>query len=379
MKALLRSLLHLFVNIFLLICKRNKRIVLCTGWEGKRFADNSRYVYLYLSTYKEELKLSKVIWIANDEQIGSELHNAGFTVYMKYSLKSFYYHLKAGYFLYDQFSYDFITLLAKGAKLINLWHGMPLKKFGLMCGQDWNLGDGYLLTCSEFGNQTIGRAFHVNPDHLVHGMYPRNYYLTNTSSFLTNEEAIYMRLLKEQQDRGKKILFYLPTFRKSQLLFLGESSSSVLTDFYKFLHEHGYFMLTKLHYGGYSVNKDRIGVSADYSLLNLSPKVDVYPFLKETDILITDYSSVLFDFLYLDRDIICYPFDLKDYQSEDRGLLVDYQSLPADIVLSLEELKENLILKRSARDSHSCGRKKWLEKCFDNQTIYNTVQNALSL
>lgn len=377
MKELLRLIFNFFLDIFLFIFKRNKHLVVCSGWSGERFADNSRYMYLYLNENRVSLELDKIVWLTEDVHIKKELEAAGFTVCMRNSLMSLCYHLRATYFFYDQFSDDFFVFLTRKALLINLWHGMPIKQFGLWSGLNWDLKNDYLLTCSKFGDTTIGKAFHVNPAHFIHGMYPRNYYLTHTIPFLTKEETKYMSLLKEQKEKGRKVLFYLPTFRKSKLQFMGMANSDELTDFIHFLTQHNYFLITKVHYAGYYNHKD----SAPHlggGLLNLSPQTDIYPFLKKADILITDYSSVFFDFLYLDRDIICYSYDLDQYQNDDKGFLLDYQALPADQVNTLDELKDNLLCKMNERDSHSLGRQLWLEKCFEDRTIDDTIKSVLS-
>ena len=121
----------------------------------------------------------------------------------------------------------------------------------------------------------------------------------------------------------------------------------------------------------------QIADAIEERILSLSPQTDIYPFLKEADILITDYSSVLFDFLYLDRDIICYAYDLYLYEHDDKGLLIDYQSLPADRVYSLDELKDNLQKKIDNRDDHAEDRKQWLKKCFADRTMNDTIQALL--
>lgn len=376
MKGLLRPFVAFFMSFFLFFWRRKKQVVLCTGWRGKRFADNSRYMFLYLNEQKEALQLKKIIWIAQDRSIAQELRRAGFTVYQKTSLKSIYYHLRAQYFFYDQFSDDFYHFLTYKADLVNLWHGMPLKKFGLWNGNNWDLKKDYLLTCSALGDVNIGGAFHVLPDHRLHGMYPRNHYLIQGFSFLTEEEQKYLNLLEEQKKKGRKILFYLPTFRKTQLQFLGESNPEVIAGFLQFLEDHRYFLVTKMHFVGYFEHQDMIGCTAA-NMLNLPPQLDIYPFLRETDILLTDYSSVFFDFLYLDRPIICYPYDIDEYKKEDQGLLIDYNSLPADKVFTLSELEENLKKKMDKHDKHADARKAWLSLCFDNQSMDNTITNTL--
>lgn len=377
MKECLRFIVNLFIDIFLFFFKRNSFIVVCSGWSSKRFSDNSRYVYMYLTENKLSLQLSKVVWLTENVNIRKELSDAGFTVYMRNSLIGIFYHLRAKYFFYDQFSDDFFVFLTRKARLINLWHGIPIKKFGVWNGQNWNLKNDYLLTCSSFGDATIGKAFHVDPGHFIHGMYPRNYYLIHEIPFLSKEESEYMKLLKEQKSKGKKILFYLPTFRQSKSQFLGEANPTAITGFLDFLVQHDYLLMTKMHYADFYLHGDTVPCLQG-GLLNLSPQTDLYPFLKEADILITDYSSVLFDFLYLDRDIICYSYDLHQYQSENKGFLLDYQLLPADKVYTLNELENNLLRKVSGRDGHSDGRKLWLEKCFENLTINDTIKSSLS-
>lgn len=376
MKALLKLIVNLLVKTYTFIIKRNPQIIMCSGWSGRRFADNSRYIFLYLNEFKDELNLKKIIWLTNDDSIRKELQKAGYVVYKKQSFQAIFYHLSAGFFFYDQFSDDFYVYLTQGARLINLWHGMPIKKFGVWNGKIWDLKDNYLLTCSKLGDKNIGNAFYVKPSHMIHGMYPRNHYLVHGNFYLTDEEKEYMQLLKEQKNRGRKILFYLPTFRKDKLLFLGESDPKKLKGFFDFLIEEDYFLITKIHFAGYFRNNDGIEFSS-VNLINLSPIIDIYPFLREADMLITDYSSVFFDFLYLDRDIICYPYDLNEYVENDQGLLVDYQALPADKVYSLGELQINLKKKKMTSDMYTNARKEWLIKCFENNTICDTIKNAM--
>ena len=201
LKRKLRTWVCLIIDIFLLFVKRDKKIIVCSGWCGERFADNSRYIFLYLCQQKERLALKRIIWLTRDEKIKRELRAAGFTVYMKGSLSSVYYHLRAGCFFYDQFSYDYYVFLTRKAKLINLWHGMPIKKFGLWNGIKWDLEDDYLLTCSNYGDETIGRAFVVKADHQIHGMYPRNYFLVHDFTFLMSEEREYLSLIKKKKSR----------------------------------------------------------------------------------------------------------------------------------------------------------------------------------
>lgn len=381
-KVFVKKSLYLLIGLFLLIWKRNNRWCLCIGWHsGSRFADNSRYIYLYLNEHKTLLGLKKVVWLTENESIYKELKENGYEVCKKYSLKGIYYHLHAKYLFYDQLADEYFDFLTYESKMINLWHGIPIKKFGLWSGDKWNLRNSYLLTCSVFGDNTIGKAFDLPSNHYIHGMYPRNYYLLREDyPFCLREEMIFLNLLQSKIASGQKIIFYLPTFRKKSLLFLGEKESEKLNDFFSFLQQHHYFLLTKVHFYGALHNHDSILYSND-RILNLPVDFDIYPFLKKTDILLTDYSSVLFDFLYLDKDIICFPYDIDSYKNADRGFLYDYASLPANFVYSLEELKSYLQKEKTDEEllKEKIYRKKWLYQCFGNETMEETVKKMLTL
>ena len=63
----IKKLLSVFTQLWVFIFKRDPSIVLCTGWAGKRFSDNSRYIYLFLEQYKNKLGLKRIVWISNNQ------------------------------------------------------------------------------------------------------------------------------------------------------------------------------------------------------------------------------------------------------------------------------------------------------------------------
>ena len=94
----LKKCIFFFTWILTSIFKRDKKIILCAGWFGHRFADNSRYIFLYLNEHKKYLGLKKIIWITNNPQIGNALKKQGYSVCKRDSLLGIYYHLRAFYF-----------------------------------------------------------------------------------------------------------------------------------------------------------------------------------------------------------------------------------------------------------------------------------------
>lgn len=384
MEKILKKIINKIMNCILKGKKKN--IVIIGGWFGRRFSDNSRYLYLYLNENKDHYNLEKIIWITENKYLCKEIKEKfKYEVYMKYSIKSIYYHIIAKYHIVDQGRRDIFGILSNRAIKINLWHGLPLKQISkFVKGSDIQLGNWnrkYILTCSSFGDNTLGKAFEINKKKMLHGMYPRNYFLMQEiNNILLESEKVILEKIKKEK-KNKRIVFYLPTFRKiKNSIFLGETSQEKLNRFFKFLEENNIYFISKFHFVGEKIlKKDKQDIE-NINFLNLPSEMDVYPFLKETDILITDYSSVYYDFLYLNKDIIFYPYDLEEYKNNDQGLLFDYDKMtPGDKVYNLEELQENLKKKLYQRDSYEEERKKLLKLCFEDYTIEDTVNNILSL
>lgn len=92
---------------------------------GRRFTDNPRYLYLY-SSQKQLSTIS--IWISKNTIIVKFLKDNGYEAYSQYSIKGIWFCLRAGVYIFDNYSKDISFWLSGGAKKINLWHGVGNKK-----------------------------------------------------------------------------------------------------------------------------------------------------------------------------------------------------------------------------------------------------------
>ena len=144
----------------------------------------------------------------------------------------------------------------------------------------------------------------------------------------------------------------MPTFRKGYLeREEGEVSDSIIPvnnfnemDFYEFLKANNYLLLLKLHPQEEGLYKTRLSKYKDHIyFLNkeklIKENMDLYEILPHTDMLITDYSSVYFDYLLLNKPIVFINTDLEKYR-ETRGLLLEPydQWTPGLKVREFEEL-----------------------------------------
>ena len=204
---------------------------------------------------------------------------------------------------------------------VQLWHGTPLKK---IMNDDKLVIDKkkshtlkqiftpfntikyqYLLSSSENINNHLISAFGNKIKNIIVEGYPRNDMLFG----INNKE---------------KTITFLPTHRGEgeggiQNIFQSFDSN----EFDSFLEKRSCRLLIKPHF--YDLNNITLETTEHINILK--EDVDLYQLLSKTDILITDYSSVYFDFLLLDRPVIFTPFDIKEYINKDRQLYYDYNEV----------------------------------------------------
>lgn len=369
-KAVLYTLFYiLYVLSFLF--PRSKKIWLFDEWEGKRCADNARYLYLYVHEHQPSIV---GIWITHDPAIVTELRSRGLRAYHAYSMGGLWYTLRAKVVVYESTVSAFFWLTG-GMLKINLWHGLPIKKivYDSVGTKKHNwvytatgvrrlyhmffhpekvaLGD-YVLAQSPAWHAFFSSAFRVDPSHVIIENQPRNEVFTATTVFtFKSEDAVIERIAELR--KTKKVITYLPTFRDGSNTPLA-GSHLVFDELDKFLEKHSMHMYIKMHHEGVPDAADRYAniefLPADFSAMLM---------LRNTDILITDYSSVFFEFLLTDRPIIFFAFDLDAYVGKLRELYFDYDAItPGPKAKTVKELYKELEAIGAGRDAYTEEREK---------------------
>lgn len=355
---------------------------------GRRFADNPKYFYLYLNQYHKEIR---AVWISHDPEIVRYLQRHGLEAYHYQSKEGRKLCLKAGVYVYDNYSKDISFLLSGGALKVNLWHGVPLKKIQMDNIFDkvrhpenklkklyWSIRrlsdekpEDYVLTTSKFLKGIFSSAFAT--EHVLTSGYPRNdsfYFKGRIKNLRMPSEMKLLHELgiiskeKEIRDRRAPLILYMPTFRESEELFFERTDVEKLKGF---LEDQGISLLVKLHPKSKLFEKFRSLSSRRIFLLGKDD--DPYEFVKYADALITDYSSIYFDYLLKDYPIIFYHYDYEEYLSMSRELYFDYNEVtPGQKAASGKELLEAIA--RIQWDAHTDGyekeRKELREKIFDD-------------
>jgi CDP-glycerol glycerophosphotransferase (TagB/SpsB family) len=350
LKNILKQVLNSIIKIASKLITKDDKYWIFGSWMGQRFSDNSRYLYIYCLENKGSLGLDKIIWATRNKKLFQELKNKNLDVVYIPSLSSFYYHMKCGFAFFDQdINLDLDSKYLLDTKKINLWHGFPLKKIGQYReisknnNVSWTGNEGFkVLVTSELSSKVLSNAFNISIDNTINGCYPRNHFLLlNENKYNLAKEYECISIMKNEIKNGKKIVLYLPTFRDNKALeFLGSESKGIKDKFIKNISDD-FLFITKVHLGEHIFHNNEV---ENYSgVMNLSPEFDIYSILNLVDILITDYSSIYFDFLYLDRPIIFFPYDLSYYENFDRGLIFNYEKFtPGKKVYSVSDLEREL-------------------------------------
>lgn len=238
----------------------------------------------------------------------------------------------------------------KEAHYIQTWHGTPLKKLALdmdsvnMAGETdiekykrnfyentrtWD----YLISQNRFSTEIFKRAFAFDKTMLEIG-YPRNDVL-----FTKNNEAD-INAIKEKLGLppDKKVLLYAPTWRDNEYYRKGAYKFTTAMDFDLLKESLGeeYVCIVKYHY---LVKESRDWSTYNGFIYNFDMCDDIALLYLVSDMLITDYSSVMFDYSLLNRPCLFFAYDLDNYKDNLRGFYFDFiEEAPGPIVSTTPEL-----------------------------------------
>ena len=320
MKSLLFYLLKL-VNR--LIPKNSNNIVFCSYPD---YSDNPKYLYDYLIT----LHKYNLFWLVNDKANITELNKLGIkNIYYKKSIKGILCFMKSKYFFSSHMNcFDFKV---NSQKYFELWHGIPLKR--LMFRQN-ELPDkhkrslskriqniDYFCSTSNLVSLIFAANFNLDVTKLIEVGYPRNDVL--------NKKNKNLNILFPDIKASTKVILYCPTYRvwseyktnegtpRESIFGYGDLDNIKLEEM---LEKYNAKILLKLHpFEEEYYIKQNIKLPNNVCILTqkqLSKNgLTLYDVLNKMDGLITDYSSIYFDYLILDRPIIFNLYDKEQYDN----------------------------------------------------------------
>ena len=345
--------------LFLIYClvyfmPRNKKNWVFGSGVGMNFSDNAKYLFLYCSSLSE----INSYWITRNKALVKSLRNEGLRAYYKYSLKGLWLSISSKVYVYDSRTGSINHWTSAGALKVNLWHGSPLKTIDRditvkhnafyignhtwgpkrylvrMMMPEWFVIADLMIATSDKVKGYFNSAFGSKQIEVTG--YPRNDIITNPNlyaKYLGFEQQIINSITTD------KTILYAPTFRDTNRF---ERKTPIewsrLNDLLK---KNNATFLIKLHRHDYSMV-----MKEEYSHIRLlDNESDMYPLFAKVDLLITDYSSIFFDFLLTDKPVLFYPYDKEIYLTQDRSMYDEYDTVtPGHKAYNFEEFYSKLSL-----------------------------------
>ncbi|MED1089107.1 CDP-glycerol glycerophosphotransferase family protein [Bacillus paramycoides] len=337
MKNLIEKNKETFYRVLNKVLPVNKKTVVFQSYYGNSYACNPKAIYEEMLNQNRDMKAVWIIKNLETEILGNPIK------VQPYSIKYYYYMAIAKYFVNNGNFPDFYEKRS-GTIHLQTWHGTPLKRLGLDIdpsspayaentspelirrNERWD----YLIGPNTYTSKILQRAYNFKKNVLEVG-YPRNdmFYSQN------NKERIneIKKLLNISPD--KKVILYAPTWRDYEKR---HEPYAFRFDLDKFQQEFGneYVLLLRLHY----FDAARMHITGyEKFVYNVTYYNDIQDLYLISDVLITDYSSVMFDYANLNRPMIFFTYDLLRYGSQIRGFYIDFKKeAPGPLVQNENQL-----------------------------------------
>ena len=333
----------------------NEHLIVFEAFSGKRCGGNLRAIYEQLME-DERYRDFRYVWIVNDVEAHADLKVRRHTrVVKKDSPSAFILYAKAKYW-FNNVALPNYLIPRPHQVYVETWHGTPLKKLGndieyevdprqslaemhkkyYIKGRKMD----YLVSPSKFYSEKMISSFRLDKskkeDIILETGYPRN-----DALFTFTEEDV-ARIREEiGVPDGKKVILYTPTWRDNEFKKGEGFQYKEAVDFGRLMEELGdeYVLLFRAHHqiGFKDVAHDVSGV------IDVTEVDDVNDLYIISDLMITDYSSTMFDYGNLRRPMVFFMYDLDEYQGEIRDFYFDINELPGPIVKTQEELADAIL------------------------------------
>lgn len=330
--------------------KLDDNAILLCAQQGKNIDGNIFYILKELQKEKyKDYKIYVAVDKAHKKEFDKKFINYNFTNYelVNITSKKYFKILASAKYLFNDTSFLWYFVKKEGQVYFNTWHGTPFKTLGKSIKDDFHLignvqrnflMSDYLLYPSEFMRDVMLDDYMINniatDTKVVLGGYPRN------EIFFDKKRASELKSQLNLND--KQIIAYMPTWRGSfgQLNKTSEDQINIINKQLKQIDKK----LTKnqiMYVNFHPFLKDKVNISGYKHIKPFDKKYETYDFLNIADVLITDYSSVFFDFAVSNKKIILFAYDEKEY-FEGRGTYFGFNELPFKKVKNVNDLIDTI-------------------------------------
>ncbi len=345
--------IHLTVYIYKLkhigIATQSNQFVF-ESFQGKSASDSPYALYLELKKVKPD---AKFIWVFDNLKHSdcSKLSQESNTVCVKRGSKDYFNAYASSEYWIVNCRLPYRLLPRKTQTLLQCWHGTPLKKLGLDIQVENHPTSSlkamhfayhwegkrckYFLSPSAYASQCFITSFGLDKSKVLELGYPRNDDLVNYK-----DDKSYQNQIKDSLgiEQNKKVILYAPTFRDDDFI-AGKHVAVNQLDNEKFKKHFGSDVqfLFRGHYFA------QVEQPKDGFFINVSDYPSINDLLLISDEVITDYSSLFFDYLVLERPLYFYMYDKDKYLNHLRGTYLNVETdMPGPVVERQDDLVQLL-------------------------------------
>ena len=330
--------------------KIDDKLVYFRTFSGRGYSDSPKAMYEYMLT-APEYRDYRFIWCFKEPEKYDFLLKNGRTEIVKFRTVADNKALRRAKYWITNYRMLNHQYPRKGQVYLQCWHGTPLKRLGYDIFESDNAMNSlkeikekyrtdarkfsYILSPSPFATEKFATAWNLNETgqrgKIIEKGYPRN------DRLAVADEEERTRLRKELGVEDRKVILYAPTWRDNQHTSGQGYTYKTEVDFDKLQKELGseYIILFRAHY--LVANSFDFGRYEGF-VKDVSSYPDINDLYIASDILVTDYSSVFFDFSILERPVVFYMYDLDHYANEMRGFYLSIEELPGPIVKTEDDL-----------------------------------------
>lgn len=346
-----------------------ENVILFETFMAKNYSDSPKYIYEYIA--KNYPGKYKCVWALNDGHpvpYGAE-------VVKRFSFKYAYYLAVSKYFVFNV-RQPLWFRKREGQVFVETWHGTPLKRLVFdqeevtsaspkykqqfyRQREEWD----YLVSANPFSTKTFRSCFMYEGKMLEYG-YPRNDIL-----YWDNKDEIAKDLKKKLGiPEDKKTILYAPTWRDDEHYGKGEYKFTLALDLKLMMEKLSdeYVVLLRTHHY-IADNIDTTGLEG--FVYNLSKYDDISEIYLISDICITDYSSVFFDFANLKRPVLFYTYDIDKYKNQLRGFYIDMNTeVPGPLLYTSQEVVDAILNIDKIREEYKDRYEQFYKRfcCYDD-------------
>jgi CDP-glycerol glycerophosphotransferase len=314
------------------------------SWKGRQYSDNPRAIYEELIRQGDRRRM---VWAVDNLSVevpeGAERVLTGG--------RSYYRHLARARWVVSNDSMPNHYVKRPGTRYAQTWHGTPLKRIGFhidnlqMSNQQYLVQFGRdvakwdtLVSPNPFSTDVLASAFRYGGEILEIG-YPRNDIFHRPELAASRVETARRRL---NLPHGKRVILYAPTWRDNDYNSHGRYQFTMKLDLERLHRAFGQDSVLLIR--GHHLVASAIDAAMFGGFVrNVSDFPDITDLYLVADVLVTDYSSVMFDFVNTGRPMLFFTWDLEDYRDNLRGFYFDFeQDAPGPLLTTSSDVIEAL-------------------------------------